>query len=159
MSETVGDFDLDFPGFFRWSSFKIKERFLGLGIFLGLQSADIFQIIGIIAVKTLHCPFSGSVFIPFHLPFFIPVPDLGNDAVRFFFHSSPGKYFKLPVALMAYGFIKPFYFRACNFENIITVRGTVTIFIGCPPGSADGSYIVFDNTGFDFMVGIQVGMP
>ena len=60
---------------------------------------------------------------------------------------------------MAYGFIKPFYFRACNFENIITVRGTVTIFIGCPPGSADGSYIVFDNTGFDFMVGIQVGMP
>ena len=84
---------------------------------------------------------------------------LGNDAVRFFFHSSPGKYFKLPVALMAYGFIKPFYFRACNFENIITVRGTVTIFIGCPPGSADGSYIVFDNTGFDFMVGIQVGMP
>ena len=48
MSETVGDFDLDFPGFFRWRSFKIKERFLGLGIFLGLQSADIFQIIGII---------------------------------------------------------------------------------------------------------------
>ena len=25
MSETVGDFDLDFPGFFRWSSFKIKQ--------------------------------------------------------------------------------------------------------------------------------------
>ena len=59
MSETVGDFDLDFPGFFRWSSFKIKERFLGLGIFLGLQSADIFQIIGIIAAKGAMQRFNG----------------------------------------------------------------------------------------------------